>query len=161
MSWLRKLPSEIVYSRPRLSVFAWTYLLTGKFDKIDNYLTTAEKNLPSLNTDLNGQIAAIRAYATGQLGYADQAIKHAKLAFDLLPKDDFTVRCVVAFVLGGIYYIQQDMPKALATLKEASQLGERAGNLHVAVGALSALGGALEQQGNLAESEKPSIKLYK
>ena len=92
--------------------------------------------------ELRGQIAAIRAYASGQLGYVDQAIEHAQLAFELLPKNDFTVRCVVAFVLGGIYYIQQDMSKALKTLREASQLGERAGNIHVAVGALSALGGA-------------------
>jgi LuxR family maltose regulon positive regulatory protein len=157
MSWLNKLPSEIVFARPRLGIdFAWVCLLTGKLENVESYLLAAEKNLDNLDNpdELRGQIAAIRAYSAGQLGYMDQAINHAQLAFELLPKDDLTVRCVVAFVLGGIYYIQQDMPKALITLREASQLGKQAGNIHVAVGALSALGGALEQQGNLAESEK-------
>ena len=37
---------EIIYARPRLGVgFAWVYLLTGKLDIIENYLTVAEKNL--------------------------------------------------------------------------------------------------------------------
>ena len=164
MGWLNKLPPELIEARPRLGVgFAWVYLLTGKLDGIEKYLTAAKKNLDSMETsdELRGQIAAIRAYASGQLGYVDLAIEQAQLAFELLPKNDFTVRCVVAFVLGGIYYIQQDMSKALTTLREASQLGLRAGNVHVAVGALSALGGALEQQGNLAESEKAFYQALK
>ena len=164
MGWLTKLPPELIEARPRLGVgFAWVYLLTGKLDIIENYLTVAEKNLEIMETsdELRGQIAAIRAYASGQLGHVDQAIEQAQLAFELLPKNDFTVRCVVAFVLGGIYYIQQDMSNALKTLREASQLGERAGNIHVAVGALSALGGALEQHGDLAESEKAFYQALK
>ena len=53
------------------------------------------------------------------------------------------------------------MSNALKTLREASRLGERAGNIHVAVGALSALGGALEQHGDLAESEKAFYQALK
>ena len=84
----------------------------------------------------------------------DRAIDQAHVALELLAADDLAVRCVVAYALGGVYYVQQNIPRALATLKEASQLGEQAGNIHVAVGALSAIGGTLEQQGNLAESEE-------
>ena len=157
MSWLGKLPPEIVNERPRLGVgSAWVYLLIGKLGKIEDYLATAEKNLDNLESpdDLRGQIAAIRAYAATRLGYLDQAIDQAHTALELLAKDDFTVRCVVAFVLGGVYFSRQDIPRALAAMKEASQLGEQAGNIHMAVGALSSIGDVLKHQGDLAESEK-------
>jgi len=157
LGWLNQLPPEIVNLRPRLGVdSAWVYLHMGKLEKIEDCLTTAEKNVDNLDNpgELRGQIAAIRAFAAGRLGDLDRAINQAHVAFELLAKDDLTVRCIVAFALGGVYYVQQDIPRALATLKEASQLGEQAGNIHVAVGALSALGGALEQQGSLAESER-------
>ena len=155
---VNKLPLEIIDSRPRLGiVFCLDVFADWKIGKIENYLTTAEKNLESLDNsdELRRSDRCYPRLCYRSDGIWMQAIRSSYNSLsNCFPKDDFTVRCVVAFVLGGIYYIQQDMPKALATLKEASQLGEQAGNLHVAVGALSALGGALEQQGNLVESEK-------
>ena len=50
--------------------------------------------------------------------------------------------------------MQQDIPQALAAMKEASQLGERAGNIHVAVQSLGSLGGVLLGLGKLAEAER-------
>jgi ATP/maltotriose-dependent transcriptional regulator MalT len=157
MGWLNQFPPEIVNARPRLGIdSAWVYLLIGKLERIEDFLASAEKNLNDLEypNELRGQIAAIRAYAAARLGKLDQAVDQARLAFELLPKDDLTVRCVVAFVLGGVYYMQQDIPNALAAMKEASQLGERAGNIHLAVAALNAIGDVQKQQGNLEESEK-------
>ena len=157
MGWLEKFPPEIVKDRPELAVvLAWVYLLTGKLDKAEDYLSAAEKKLDKLNNSdaLRGQIAAIRTYASAQLGHLDEAIDMAHTAFELLAEDDLAVRCVVAFVLGGVYYMQQEIPRALVAMKEASQLGAQAGNIHVAVSALSAVGDVLKLQGSLAESEK-------
>ena len=157
MGWLETLPPEIISERPELGVVsAWVYLLTGNLDQAEIYLTTAEKNLNILaNPDeMRGQTAAIRTYVSAQRGDLDQAIDQANTAFEHLADDDLGVRCVVAFVLGGVYYMQRDIPRALAAMKEASQLGAQAGNIHVAVAALSAVGDVLKQQGNLAESEK-------
>ena len=157
MGWLSKLPPEIVNGRPVLSVdSAWVYLLIGKLEPIEDYLASAEKNLDNLDNpdELRGQIAAIRAYTAGRLGELDRAIDQAHAALELLPKDDFSVRCVVAFVLGEVYNFRQDIQRALTYLREASQLGQKAGNIHLAVAALRSIGELLNRQGKLAESEK-------
>jgi LuxR family maltose regulon positive regulatory protein len=157
MGWLSRFPLEITSSRPRLGIgSAWVYLLIGKLDYIENFLSNAEKGLEGLDDSdrLRGQIAAIRAYAAAQLGNPDEAIEQAQLAFGLLSEDDLVVRCVVAFVLGGVYYMRQDIPNTLKSMREASQLGERAGNIHLAVAALNAVGDVQKQQGKLEEAEK-------
>jgi LuxR family maltose regulon positive regulatory protein len=159
LGWLSRFPLEIVNTLPRLGIgLAWVYLLIGKLENIENFLPTAEKQLDGLNyfdsDDLRGQIAAIRAYAAAQMGNLDQAIGQAQLALEMLSKDNLNVRCVVSFVLGGIYYMQQNMPKAITSMKEASQLGIEAGNIHLAVAALNAVGDVTKHQGNLEESEK-------
>ncbi len=150
MDWLDKLPPEIVNGRAVLSVdSAWVYLLIGMLEPIEEYLASAEKKLDDLADpdELRGQIAAIRAYSAARQGDLDQAIDHAHVALDMLPKDDFSVRCVVAFVLGEVYHFRQDIPQALTYLREASQLGEQVGNIHLAVGALNSLGDVLQTAG--------------
>ena len=161
MGWLEKLPAEIVLTRPRLGVYsAWAYFHLGKLDKIEACLAAAEELLDSLDEpdELIGHIAAIRAFTMARLGDPEGAIEHTNTALQMLAKDDLALRCVVIYSLGGIYYMRQDIPRALEAFQEASQLGEQAGNIHVAVGALSAMGGTLEQQGNLTESEKVFYK---
>jgi len=157
MGWLDTLPADIVHQRSRLSVdSAWVYLLIGKLEPIEDYLASAEKNLDVLDhpDELRGQIAAIRAYSAGRLGHLDQSIDQAHAALELLPRDDLSIRCVVAFVLGGVHQLRGDMPQAMTYLREASQLGEQAGNIHLAVAALSVIGDIQRSQRNLAEAEK-------
>lgn len=155
--WLDTLPADVVYQRPILSVdSAWVYLLTGKLDLVDAYLASAERNPddPELTDELRGQIAAIRAYAAARRGQFERAIDQAHAALELLPLNDFSVRCVVAFVLGGVYNLKGDTLRALPYLREAGQLGEKAGNIHLAVGALSTAGEVLRRQGKVAEAEQ-------
>jgi len=157
LNWLKKFSPEVIAMRPRLAVvLAWVYLLMGELENIEGYLTIAENNLTDLynSNELRGQIAAIRAYAIARLGHLDQAVEQAQLALELLPENDFTVRCVVTFVLGGIYYMRQDFSNAIATMKKASQLGDQTGNIHVAVAALSSAADLLRNQSDLAEAEK-------
>ncbi len=155
--WLRKLPPEILNERPQLClVAAWVDLLTGRLEKIEMYLVAAEKILDSVDHpgDLRGQIAAIRFYAAALMRNLDQALPQAEAALDHLAKDNLAVRSVVLVVLGSIYSYLQEFPLALTNFKEAAELGERAGNVHTAVGALNSMGDILRNQGNLAEAEK-------
>lgn len=164
LGWLNKLPEEITKERPRLSVaFGWVALLTGKLENVEGHLSTAEGGLGTVKNidELRGQIAAIRAYASAMRGDVEQAMGQAHEALELLPKDDLTVRCVVTFVLGGVYYIRQDIPKAIAAMKEASQMGEQTGNIHVAVSALSSAGDLLRSQVKLDEAERVYDKALK
>ncbi len=128
IAWLDALPAEIVRRRPRLSVdLAWVLLLTGKLEEIEGRLADAEKNLDDLDhpDELRGQIAAIRAYAAGRLGQLDRAIDQASIALEMLPEDDHSVRCVVAFVLGGIYQLRGDVPSALTHLRKRAGSANR------------------------------------
>jgi LuxR family maltose regulon positive regulatory protein len=157
LNWLNALPADIVRQRPRLCVnSAWVYLLIGNLELVEDYLSSAEKNLGTLDDpgDLQGQIAAVRAYRLGRLGQLDQAIDLAHVALDLLPEDDYSVRCVVAFVLGGIYLERQDAQRALFYSRQASQLGEQAGNIHLAVAGYGVAGDLLKSQGMLTEAEE-------
>lgn len=157
LGWFKKLPEEIIKESPHLSIDrAWALLLAGNNDHIENYIAAAEDRAKTLNqfNELRGDFAAIRAYAASRKGDMEQAKDQAHKALEWLSKDDLTLHSVMAFVLGGIYYMHEDIPNALAAMQEASKAGEQAGNINVAVSALSAVGGLLVRQGKLVEAEK-------
>ncbi len=155
-TWLNKLPAEVILGRPWLCVFnSWMLLLTGNFENLERYLSVAEDGRISLDDgeNLDGHIAAIRAYASAMQGEIDLAIAYAGEALNLLTEDERSVRCVVEFALGGVYFMREDFPNALKTMQEAGQTGEQAGNFHLAVSAWSAAGDLLRSQGKLREAE--------
>lgn len=161
IGWLHRLPPESILERPRLAITsAWVDLLTGKLERIEEYLLAAEGNLAETDESdaLRGEVAAIRTYHAARVGQLDQAVAQAAAALELLPKEDHSVRCVVTFVLGGVHYMRQELPLAIELMKEASQLGQQAGNMHVAVSALSSAGDLLRQLGQLADAEKAYLQ---
>ena len=156
LGWLEQLPEETILGRPWLSVFfSWALLLTGRLENLEGYLAAAEQGQASLEDrdNLCGHIAAIRAYGAMLQGEVEHGFVLAQQALDLLPEDDLTVRCVVAFVLGGANFMRADVPGAIEAMKEAGRIGERAGNIHLAVSALSSAGGLLLEGGNLSEAQ--------
>jgi LuxR family maltose regulon positive regulatory protein len=155
--WLSKLPEEVIEKRPWLSLlFSWVSLLTGERDRIEDYLASAEQGAAYLDDAdvLCGNVAAIRAYAAAREGNVDVAIEQAHNSLELLPQTDFSTRSVVAFTLGGVYTMLQDIPRALAAFNEASRTGIQGGNIHVAVSAMNAAGGILRSRGKNSEAER-------
>jgi LuxR family maltose regulon positive regulatory protein len=155
--WLNQLPDQILKERPRLNViYAWALLLTAQQVNVEVYLTAAEavEVVPGDMDELRGEIAAIRAYAASQREDIDLTLEQARLALKLLPKDDFSVRSVVSFVLGGVNYLRGDMARAYDAMREASQNGEKSGNIHVAVSALNVMAGIQTSQGKLTEAKE-------
>jgi LuxR family maltose regulon positive regulatory protein len=154
---LKQLPEEIILERPWLNVYlSWALLLTGELGEIERYLGAAEDRQEALAEakDLRGHVAAIRAYAALLRGNIELGYAQAQEALDLLPKDDLTVRSVVAFVMGGVNIMRQDIPGAIEAMQEAGEIGERAGNIHLAVSALSSAGSLMIGQGKLSEAER-------
>jgi LuxR family maltose regulon positive regulatory protein len=155
--WLKQLPEKTILERPWLNVyFGWVLLLTGRLETLEVYLQAAEQGQPNQleSADLRGHIAAIRSYSAMLRGEAQQGFTLAQQALDLLPEEDFTVRCVVSFVLGGFNYMRGDIPAAIAGMEEAGRSGERAGNIHLAVSAFSAAGDFLLQGGKLNAAQR-------
>jgi LuxR family maltose regulon positive regulatory protein len=156
LGWLEQLPEDTILEHPWLSVFfSWALLLTGRLEDLELYLAAAEQPQTSQEdmADLRGHIAAIRAYSAMLKGETQQGFALAQQALELLPKEDLTVRCVVAFVLGGFNYMRGDIPAAIEAMKEAGRSGEQAGNIHLAVSALSSAGSLLLEAGNLGEAQ--------
>ena len=156
LSWLDNFPEAEITVRPWLSVFkAWALLLCGHVDRIAIYLSAAEINI-DMDEDrgeLQGHIAAIRAYASMWGGAPDQTIELAQTALTLLSEDNYTVRSVVNFVVGGVFFMQGDLPRAVETMLQASVMAERVGNMHLAVAALNAVGDVQLTSGELSEAE--------
>jgi LuxR family maltose regulon positive regulatory protein len=154
--WFNRLPEAIVRTQPRLNViYAWALLLSGETVDLEEYLTAAEGSKDDVGDvdELHGEIAAIRAYAAARREDIDLSLEQAHKALALLPEDDYSVRSVVSFVMGGVYYLQGDVPNALEAMNDAAQNGERSGNINVAVSAVNAMAGMLMGQGKLGEAE--------
>lgn len=156
LNWLNQLPKGVIDEHPWLCVYrAWALLLSGKLQEVEKCLFQSEQVMENIDNadELQGHIAAIRTYYAAMLGNLEQAFRQADKAFALIPKHELSIRSVLTFVLGGIYYMSQDLPTALQTMLEASMLGEQSGNIHVAVPALCAAGDILYKQRNLNEAE--------
>ena len=161
MSWFNRLPETAFEDYPRLSVYrAWALLLAGMKADIEKYMLAAEESAKSKNLldELRGDFAAVLAYNASLQGDMELAYDKAHEALEWLTNDNYTVRSVMAFVLGGIYYMRRDFPRAIAAMQEASRVGEQSRNFNVAVSALSAVGSIYLGQGDLDQAEKAFSK---
>lgn len=157
LGWFKRLPDDAIEDHPLLSIYCvWALMLAGRLDNIEKFISSAEEVARARNElgRLRGDIAAVRAYAASRQGDFERAKDQGHKALEWLTADNLTIRSVMSFILGGIYYMHQDLPNAFAAMEEASRVGELAGNINVAVSALSAMGSLLAGQGDLNEAEK-------
>lgn len=157
MSWFKMLPESAFEDYPRLSVYrAWALILAGMNADIEKHVLAAEESAKTKNVfdELRGDLAAVLAYHASLRGNMDLAYDKAHEALEWLTKDNYTVRSVMAFVLGGIYFTRRDFPRAITAMQEASRVGEQSRNFNVAVSALSALGSIYLGQGDLDQAGK-------
>lgn len=154
--WMALIPESLVKDFPRLFLyFIWARMLSGKLDTVSAQLAVVEMAATSQGQgdELRGDFSAIRAYASSQFGAFKEAFAQAQDALEWLAETDTTVRAVMFFVLGGIYFMQQDLLNATKCMEEAGRLGELSGNLNTAVSALSAKANMQVQQDQLPEAE--------
>jgi LuxR family maltose regulon positive regulatory protein len=168
VKWLDALPGELVRSRPWLCVFyAWTLVYTGQLDVVEVRLQDAERSLDDLTRaeiptlcqvnaspgkvrqDIEGHIAAIRAYVAASREEIAQAIEFAHQAIRLLPERDLMARSFAALVLGSGYRYSGDLVAASQALVEAVATSRPAGDSHLAILSSCNLAGQLIYQGQL------------
>jgi len=157
MNWFKRFPDTAFDKYPRLNVYrAWALMLVGMNTDVGVYMAEAESSAKARNTfeELKGDFAAVHAYNASIHGDMELAFTKAHEALEWLTKDNYTVRSVMAFVLGGIYLMRQDFSGAISAMNEASQMGERSGNFNIAVSAMSAIGSIQLGQGHLEQAEK-------
>jgi LuxR family maltose regulon positive regulatory protein len=151
LGWLEALPVGTVRSRPQLCIYqAWAQALSGRLEEAEVSLQAAEAAAEAGPLDDRpGQIAAIRSYVAAQQGDIAQAVDLAHRALSLLDEGNLVVRSVVVFVLGGAHLVGGDLPAGARTLAQASEMGQAAGNIHLAVPALTLLADLEVQRGRL------------
>lgn len=172
VKWLDALPGELVRSRPWLCVFyAWTLVYTGQLDAVEVRLQDAERSLDDLDgraeiptltqvnaspgkarQDIEGHIAAIRAYVAASREEISQAIEFAHQAIRLLPERDLMARSFAALVLGSGYRYSGDLVAASQALVEAVATSRVAGDSHLAILSSCNLAGQLIYQGQLRKA---------
>jgi LuxR family maltose regulon positive regulatory protein len=151
LGWLEALPAGTIRLRPQLCIYqAWAQALSGQLVDVEASLQAAESAAAAgPRDDRPGQIAAIRSYVAAQQGDIPQAVDLAHRALALLDEGNLVVRSVVVFVLGGAHLVGGDLPGATRALAQAGEMGQAAGNIHLAVPALTLLADLEVQRGRL------------
>ena len=149
--WIEALPDECVISSPNLCIIhAWVLCDNGQPQSAERSLKTAERMLdstdhkntimpkgesarqPSLtNSELQGRIAAIRAYIATNRGDVRSIVKFSGQALQLLHKGDSTWRAGVALSLGMAHTFKGDNVSAIKALSEAVTASKTTGNINL------------------------------
>jgi len=170
--WLEKLPADLVFSRPQLSILhAESLLIHWQLDEAEQGLQVAEQALnPSTdgvtgsslieqaqlsNSDrmkMLGRIAANRSLIASFREDVPGIIQHAKQALKFLPDQELTWRSTVAITLGDGHSIKGDLRAAYQAQLEALEACKVSGNDFLLLIANANLAVTLRQQGRLQQT---------
>jgi LuxR family maltose regulon positive regulatory protein len=149
LRWIEALPDDVVRARPLLCVFyGGVLLLSGRpLDVVEARLQDAARG--DAEGHVAAEIAAFRASIATFQGDARRSAELSRWALESLPDSSPFLRSLVADNLGIAYVLSGDIEAALQTFDEVARIGQKAGNVMTAVGALSNLAGLCLMQGQL------------
>jgi len=152
-TWMRSLPSEVLQTRPRLSVqHAWFWLDSIDLDGAERCLADAEQALrfaaPTDDTrDILGDIATARSVAAALRGNPTQAIEQARAALEHLSVGNLTSRGIAATGMGMGFALQRDMVGAASAFGDAAAINRSLDNGFIALKATTDQTYALRMRG--------------
>ena len=162
LGWLQALPAAAMEAYPDLTLYyAWGLVLTGQLEEVERRLNDLErllakggegmsgKSLPGSNTNLRGQVAAIRSRACYLRGDFQSAIRYSQQALELLQEEDLTTRGILYVNLGLSKISAGDLDGACQALEAARRISQGAGNWVSALEASGTLAQVQEFQGQL------------
>ena len=153
--WLEALPDEVVRGRPVLCTFlAWTRLVEGDLDGVEDRLQAAERAMEATNEDLRATIEMFRASAAQARGDADGTAEHARRALELAGPDDHLARSGGAGFLGLSAWAAGDLETAVETFSEAVNSMRLGGSVADALGATVPLAGMWVARGQPATARR-------
>lgn len=130
-SWLDRVPDFVVARNPVLCIFkAWLCVQYRRLDEAEVWLA----NLPSDGLDpclgdvICSQAAVIRSSIARLRVDVPETISRAKFALSIIKPDDVFARSTVLNDLGTAYRMGEQLTLATATLEEAVEAAQTAGN---------------------------------
>jgi LuxR family maltose regulon positive regulatory protein len=156
--WIQALPADSVSMRPWLRIHSAWALLFGESDAAEVQLAAVEQHLQAgdgtpLEAEMQGHIAAIRAWIAYMRGDQDRAVVLSRQALEFWPQMDAAVRSGLMALLGVGCRAQNDLTGAARAFGEAIELAQSSGNIMIEVAVRTSLGGVAEMMGRLHEAE--------
>lgn len=142
LNWMQALPPEMIQERPQLSLhFAWALFSTGQWPAAEPYLQGVESAVGRIETEdqkrMLGEVAAIRALVTYEMGELDRSKEMASLAHERLPRENKTIRSVAALADAmANMWSDAGLQKKHLNLQRAYNMAQEAGNNTVSLFAL-------------------------
>jgi LuxR family maltose regulon positive regulatory protein len=152
--WIESLPDDRLGKSPELSALsAWVHLLIGQIPAVERYTRQTEQLLSDSDHRLHGDIAAIRAYVAAERGELARATTLAEQALQRLGDEQRGEQGVAYFVLGGARLMQGDLTGAAQAARQAADVGQQGGNIHIVLPALNTLVSVQMRLGALHEAQ--------
>ncbi len=159
MTWLKALPSEVVRSRPRLSITqAWVLLVSGQPQEVDACLLDIEHWLAQHRHDadaetIQARVVAVNAYRARVNGDFPRAIELSHQALEQLPPNDH-LRGLIGFNLGTTHANLGQLDEASRAYEESARFSEQAGDFELTLLALTSMAQVQEGRGQLHAAEQ-------
>lgn len=135
LGWLHALPEGLVRSRPRLAILsAWALSFTGQWDDAELHLQRVG------GQQLQGEVAAVRAYVAGARGDVPGTISLAEQALEHLPEENLFLRSLVTLSLGIAHFSHGQPTAAIRSLTRAIALSRQVGQPYLTLAATATLG---------------------
>jgi LuxR family maltose regulon positive regulatory protein len=152
LHWVERLPDEHVRGRPSLCIYhAWALLLAGSpLEAVKARLQDAGAEVDA--SQVSAEALVFRALIAAMLGDARHSLELSRQALDCLPEENLFLRSIAADSLGMAYVLNGDIEAAVEAFDESVRIGQQAGNVLFAVGALCNLGGLCLAQGRLCRA---------
>jgi LuxR family transcriptional regulator, maltose regulon positive regulatory protein len=170
LSWLQRLPDDVVRRRPVLCIsYAATLLSTNHVEGVESRLQDAERWLPLPHDEeaapyeavvadeaelrrLPGAVAVYRAGLAMALGDTETTAFHARRAGTLLPEDDHLGHASAAALIGLASWAGGDLEAAHDAYTECTEKLTRAGHLADVLGCAVTLADIRITQGRLRDA---------
>ena len=150
--WIQALPGDSVSARPWLRIYyAWA-LFFAESEAAEAQLKAVEQR-QGVPTEMQGHVAAIRAWIAYMRGDPDRAAVFSRQALELCPQMDAGVRSGLMAILGDGCLAQNDLPRCARAFAEAVDLARSSGNIMLEVVSRTSLGALNQAMGRLREAE--------
>ncbi|MFC1620032.1 LuxR C-terminal-related transcriptional regulator [Candidatus Neomarinimicrobiota bacterium] len=139
LGWMDKMPREVFREHPRLLVYhAGMHLMGGEsLEVVEGYLE--EASTVDTTGAIAGELSVFRALIASYQGDKERCYTLAKEALNLLPAEALFLRTLVAAFLGLNSLYDGELSSAEQAFQQASEMGQKTGNLLITVLALSHL----------------------
>jgi len=166
LSWVKKLPEDVVRIRPVLSTqMGLAFMDAGEPEASESRLQDAERCLNGSSEGmvvvdkaqlkpLPAMIAMTRAYNAQVQGNLSATVKYAELALSLIPESDLFRRAQATITLEVTQWARGDLESARSALCDWMNSTQKAGNFVFVVASAFALADILVVLGRLREAVK-------